>query len=104
MVPWNRRVYLAAEYLLDIHHPFGILSAAGTPSCKARYRGIRCRTASDGSDSDFYARKPSGVWGADAAGKLHDIDRIIEPTAAESYAGSRVTGEYTAVLADQMGQ
>lgn len=69
---------MAAEYLLELYYPVGVLLEFKPESCEERTGGVSRRSVGKRGDLDLYAGGTNYIWNSDISGKCHAPAGVVE--------------------------
>ena len=74
---------MAAEYLLELYYPVGVLLEFKPESCEERTGGVNRRSVGKCGDLDLYAGGTNYIWNSDISGKCHASAGVVEAVACK---------------------
>lgn len=73
--------YMAAEYLLELYYPVGVLLEFKPESCEERTGGVSRRSVGKCGNLDLYAEGTNYIWNSDISGKCYAPAGVVEAVA-----------------------
>ena len=72
---------MAAEYLLELYYPVGVLLEFKPESCEERTGGVSRRSVGKCGNLDLYAGGTNYIWNSDISGKCYAPAGVVEAVA-----------------------